>query len=82
MFSNLILLILFKDISTNETQVRELLRANPVPMMITISILAPLIEELTFRKNLSPLFKNSLLLQKAISYFITSLQTSSIILIY
>lgn len=58
MFSNLILLILFKDISTNETQVRELLRANPVPMMITISILAPLIEELTFRKNLSPLFKN------------------------
>ena len=38
MFSNLILLILFKDISTNETQVRELLRANPVPMMITISI--------------------------------------------
>lgn len=58
MFSNLILLIIFKDISTNETQVRELLRANPIPMMFTISILAPLIEELTFRKNLSPLFKN------------------------
>lgn len=58
MISNLILLIVFKDISTNETQVRQLLMENPLPMMITISILAPLIEELTFRKNLSPLFKN------------------------
>lgn len=57
-FSNLILLIIFKDISTNETQVRELLLANPLPMMFTISILAPLSEELTFRKSLSPLFKN------------------------
>lgn len=58
MISNLILLIVFKDISTNETQVREILRANPVAMMFTISVLAPLIEELTFRKSLSPLFKN------------------------
>lgn len=58
MISNLILLIIFKDISTNETQVRELLVANPLPMMFTISILAPLTEELTFRKSLSPLFKN------------------------
>ena len=58
MFSNLILLILFKDISTNETQVRELLLSNPIPMMFTISILAPLIEELAFRKSLSPLFKS------------------------
>ena len=58
LISNLILLIVFKDISSNETQVRELLTANPIPMMITISILAPLIEELTFRKSISPLFKN------------------------
>ena len=52
MISNLILLIVFKDISTNETQVRQLLMENPLPMMFTISILAPLIEELTFRKSI------------------------------
>ena len=58
MLSNFILLIVFKDISTNESQVRDILIGNPIPMMFTISVLAPLIEELTFRKSLSPLFKN------------------------
>lgn len=56
--SNFILLIIFKDISTNENQVREMLVSSPILMMFTISILAPLLEELTFRKSLSPMFKN------------------------
>lgn len=56
--SNLVLLLIFKSIATNETEVRELLRAYPVVMMFTISVIAPLSEELTFRKSLSPLFKN------------------------
>lgn len=56
--SNFILLILFKSIASNETEVRELLRANPIIMMFTISVIAPLSEELAFRKSLSPLFKN------------------------
>lgn len=58
MFSNLILLLLFKDISTNETEVRTQLLGNPVPMMIMISILAPVMEEIVFRKSMSPIFKN------------------------
>lgn len=56
--SNFILLIIFKSIATNETEVREMLRSYPVIMMFTISIIAPLSEELAFRKSLSPLFKN------------------------
>ena len=60
-FSNFILLIIFKDISTNENQVRDMLVSSPLLMMFMISILAPVIEELTFRKNLSPLFKNKYL---------------------
>ena len=58
MFSNLILLIMFKDISTNETEVRTMLLGNPIPMMLMISILAPVIEEIVFRKSMSPIFKN------------------------
>lgn len=56
--SNLVLLIIFKSMAGNETEVRELLKASPAIMMFTISIIAPLSEELTFRKSLSPLFKN------------------------
>lgn len=58
MISNLILLIIFKDISTNETEVRGMLLENPVPMLLMISILAPIMEELVFRKSMSPIFKN------------------------
>ena len=61
MFSNLILIILFKDISTNETEVRNLLLGNPLPMLFMISILAPVIEEIVFRKSMSPIFKNKYL---------------------
>lgn len=56
--SNLILLLVFKSIATNESEVREILKASPVLMMFTISVIAPLSEELAFRKSLSSLFKN------------------------
>ena len=58
MLSNFILLLVFKSIASNETEVREVLKAYPVVMMFTISIIAPLSEELAFRKSISPLFKN------------------------
>lgn len=44
--------------SANESSVRELLVAYPVFMFINISIIAPLDEELIFRKSISPLIKN------------------------
>lgn len=44
--------------SANESSVRELLVAYPIFMFINISILAPLDEELIFRKSISPLIKN------------------------
>ena len=44
--------------SANENSVRELLVAYPVFMFINISIIAPLSEELIFRKSISPLIKN------------------------
>ncbi len=58
MLSNFILLLVFKSIASNETEVREVLKAYPAVMMFTISIIAPLSEELAFRKSISPLFKN------------------------
>lgn len=61
MISNMILLLIFKDISTNENEVRGVLLGNPLPMLVTISILAPVMEEIVFRKSLSPLFKNKYL---------------------
>lgn len=61
MVSNLILLIIFKSISTNETEVRTMLFDNPFPMLVMISILAPVMEEMVFRKSLAPLFKNKYL---------------------
>lgn len=58
MISNLFLILLFKDISTNETEVRTLLLADPIPMLFMISILAPVMEEIVFRKSMSPIFKS------------------------
>lgn len=56
--SNLIIAITIKSISSNEEAVRSLLVANPLIMMIQISVLAPLIEEIMFRKSLMPVLKN------------------------
>ena len=44
--------------SANESNVRELLLASPVFMLINISLLAPITEELIFRKSIQPLIKN------------------------
>lgn len=56
--SNLIIAVTIKEISANEEAVRSLLVSSPLLMMIQISVLAPLIEELMFRKSLMPIIKN------------------------
>ena len=58
MVFNLFISIIIKDVSTNESLVREMLFKMPVYTMISISIIAPLSEEFTFRKSLEPLIKN------------------------
>ena len=58
MVFNLFISIIIKDVSTNESLVREMLFEMPIFTMISISLIAPLSEELTFRKSLEPLFKN------------------------
>ena len=58
MVFNLFISIIIKGVSTNESLVREMLFEMPIFTMISISLIAPLSEELTFRKSLEPLFKN------------------------
>jgi membrane protease YdiL (CAAX protease family) len=58
LFFNVLIAIVLKDISSNESQVRELLYNNTVLTLFSIAIIAPLSEELVFRKSLAPLFKN------------------------
>ena len=55
---NLFISIIIKDVSANENIVRELLFKFPVYTMFSIAVIAPLSEELTFRKSMDPLFKN------------------------
>ena len=55
---NLFIVTFLKDISSNESQVREMLYKNVVTTMISISIIAPIMEELLFRKSIAPLFEN------------------------
>lgn len=55
---NLFIAIIIKDVSANENIVRDMLFKFPVYTMFTIAIIAPLSEELTFRKSLEPLLKN------------------------
>lgn len=57
-FFNLLIMFLLKNISSNESQVREMLYSNTLIALISISIIAPLSEELIFRKSLQPLVKN------------------------
>ena len=56
--SNIIISFVIKDVSANENQVRNMLYQTPVLTMISIVIIAPLTEELLFRKSLMPLVKN------------------------
>ena len=56
--SNIIISFVIKDVSANENAVRNMLYDAPLLTMINIVIIAPLTEELLFRKSLMPLFKN------------------------
>ena len=55
---NLLVSYIIGDVSSNESTVRETLFAFPVYTMLSIMIVAPLSEELVFRKSIDPLFKN------------------------
>ena len=57
-FFNIIIAFFLKNISSNETQVREMLYSNVILSLINISILAPICEEIVFRKSLEPVIKN------------------------
>lgn len=58
-FFNLVITMVIKNnISTNETQVREMLFATPLFALINISLYAPISEEIIFRKSIEPIFKN------------------------
>ncbi len=57
-FNLLITMILKNDISTNESQVREMLFNNTIYALINISIYAPISEEIIFRKSIQPLINN------------------------
>ena len=55
---NILLIGILKGTSQNEDLVREVLFSNPVLMLINIVIVAPITEELVFRKSVSTVFKN------------------------
>lgn len=57
-FFNIILNQLIGEISANESGVREMLFKAPVLSLTLIAVLAPIQEELTFRKSLQPLINN------------------------
>ncbi len=57
-FFNLIITTLLHNISSNESQVRDMLYSTPIYTLFNIMILAPLQEEIIFRKSLQPLVKN------------------------
>lgn len=57
-FFNLILSFIMKGVSANEDTVRNMLFSNPIYTMLSIVIIAPLSEELIFRKSLAPIIKN------------------------
>ena len=52
--SNLFISMIIGEVSSNESAVRENLFAFPVYTMLSIMIVAPLSEELVFRKSISP----------------------------
>ncbi len=55
---NLLIILFLKEISSNESQVREMLYNHIFTSMISISIIAPIMEELIFRKSLRPIINN------------------------
>lgn len=59
MVSNIIIGLFMPEAqATNEQGVQELIKASSILSIITVGILAPIIEELTFRKAFRDIFKN------------------------
>ena len=58
---NAIIVVLLKDVSANENEVRQMLYTSPIISLLSISIFAPFSEELIFRKSIRPLINNKLL---------------------
>ncbi len=56
--SFIISFILKQEVSTNESLVRQSIKIAPLYMLFTCSIMAPIFEELVFRKSLYGLIKN------------------------
>ena len=48
------------DVANNEQAVRSMLKVNPWAMVINTGLLAPIVEELVFRKSFRVTFKNNL----------------------
>lgn len=57
-FFNILISFIIKGTSANENAVRDMLYSSPIFTMISISIIAPLSEELLFRKSIGTLTKN------------------------
>lgn len=55
---NLLIALITNSVSDNESLVREMLFETPIFTMLSIIIIAPLSEELIFRKSLAPIIKN------------------------
>lgn len=60
-FFNFFIVMILNDVSSNENQVREMLFNSPLFSMINIVILAPLAEELTFRKSIRTVTNNKMI---------------------
>ena len=61
MISNIFIgLFLTQATATNEQGVQELIKSSSIISIITIGIIAPIIEEITFRKAFRDIFKNDL----------------------
>lgn len=56
--SNIIIAFFVKDIATNESLNRELLMSNPLSSILTMIIIGPLVEEITFRASFKDAFNN------------------------
>ncbi len=67
--SNLIITNITGGIAANETEVRKSLTLNPISNILIMAIIAPLIEEITFRASFKKAFKNSLMFALVTSIF-------------
>ena len=83
---NLFIMILLKNISANEAEVREILKSNTLLALLSISIFAPIIEEIMFRKSIRPLVNNKIIyalicgLLFGGAHILTNIQSGSFVL--